>query len=454
MPHKRTFFAPGLPDKANIPHPRKILGAEVWQRAVQKHEALRAGTHYDLRLIDPKTNEAHSWAVRSLPSTPGEKVLAVQQPVHTGDYATWSGTIESGYGAGTVKLFLDDKVEVTKSEPGHILFNVYKTNGDTERYALIQTNGNNWIYYNVTATRKTRPDIPTEKPHFKTIAINAVDINNPREILSPKVDGAANVFLLRPNKIIETYSYRPSLKGANKLIDHTFRLPLYKTRVPSSVKPTVLMGEVFARDKRTGKASTVQTTAGVLLSNVWLSREKQNETPLDHIIYDVLKYKGKDVSQEPYEHKLRILHEIAEKIPQLKIAPLASTSEQKRNLINSVTQKKHSLTEEGFVVYDLDKPIPMKAKFVQDYDVYLRKVLPGEGKYTNSAGRVEYSLTKSGPITGRVGGGFSDEMRKELAANPDKYVGLPMKIYAQSQLPSGAYRMPQFKEFRTIEKFK
>lgn len=452
MLRKLGFYAPGIPDKTHKPQPRPFTTPETWNMAIQKHVANKAGEHFDLRLVDPQTNEAHSWALRYLPTYPGDKTLAVHQPLHTGDYAKWEGTIDSGYGAGTVSLFKQDKIEVTKSAPGHILFNVYKTNGDTERFALIQTGGDQWLFHNVTPTRKTRLDIPNSKPSYKTIEPSDIDFANSNQVLAPKIDGAANVFLLRPNRPIETYSYRPSAKGASKLIDHTFRLPLHKVMSPSTLKPTVLMGEVFATDKA-GHVQPVQTTTGVLLTNVWGSREKQKATPLSHVMYDVLKYNNKDVSKKPYAEKLKILQELNSQIPELKLPPMAFDAHQKARMIAEVTKGKNKLTSEGFVVYDLEQPVPFKSKFVKDFDVYFQGVHPGEGKYSKSLGRVSYSLTPRGPIIGRVGGGFSDEERNEIYANPNKYIGKIMKVEAQAQLPSKALRMPIFKEWRTVEKF-
>jgi hypothetical protein len=133
-----------------------------------------------------------------------------------------------------------EKLICLKAEPQKITFNVYRTNGDTERYAMINTGGDNWLFHNVTPTRITRPEIPSEKPHYKSIAPEVLDPTKPNEVWAPKVDGALNVFLLRPDKQIETYSYRPSSRGANRLIDHTFRLGLYRTIVPTAFKARYL----------------------------------------------------------------------------------------------------------------------------------------------------------------------------------------------------------------------
>lgn len=442
-------FAPGLPSR-HIKDVPRISEPQVWNLAIQKHDAKRAGTHFDLRLVDNKNGKAYSWAVRNLPSAPGDKTLAKLQPTHTAEYSTWSGTIESGYGAGNVELFQSDKTEIIKADPEHILFNVYKSNGDTERYALIHTGGDDWLFHNVTVTRETRPQIPTEKPSYKSIDINKVEIENPNQVLAPKIDGALNVFLLRKGKPIETYSYRPSKKDAAKLIDHTYRSNLYKTITPHAFKGnTVLLGEVFARD-RDGQTRPSTETSARLLSNVWRSRELQDVSPLDNIVFNILRYQGRDVSNKPYSEKLQLLKRITSSVPGLKMPPLAISPEQKKELVRQIMNKKHPMTSEGVVVYDLNASVPMKAKIQEDYDVHIKDVFPGEGKYRGiAAGGFTYSHTPDGPVVGRVGSGFDDETRKHMWEKPEEWKGQVARVWAQQKLPSGALRMPVFKDVRS-----
>jgi hypothetical protein len=441
----------GIPSRSIKTKPRELTTAELWSFNIQKHKAKHAGTHFDLRLVDPSSGIAHSWATRNLPSSPGEKVLAVHQPDHTVDYSTWEGNIASGYGAGNVSLFSSDKVEVTKSTADHITFNVYKTNGDTEHYTLVHTGGDDWLFFNTTPSKKTRPEINITKPKFQSVSPKTIDVNNSAQILAPKVDGAMNAFLLRKGKPIEVYSYRPSKKGPSKLIEHSFRTELYKTKTPESMRgSTVLLGELFARDTTSGRVLSNRDTSSRLLSNVWRSRELQKTAPIDNIVFDVVRYQGHDVSKKPYAEKLKILQAITREVPELKMPPLATNINDKQQLISEVSAGIHPLSQEGVVIYNLDKPVPTKAKIFNDYDVRIRDIFPGEGKYKGrGAGGFTYSHKGSNKVIGRVGSGFNDQMREQMFNDPRQFTGLVARVISQEKLPSGALRVPVFKDIRS-----
>lgn len=439
---------PGIPDRKKMSSLPQVASAQAWEFVIHDHKAKKAGPHYDLRLVDPRTGIAHSWACRHLPNSPGDKVLAVQQPDHTRAYTKFTGILIDGYGAGTVDIHKAGIAEVLKSDGNHFRFNLYEGTR-TIRYSLIKTGEKSWLWYNHTSTEENKPYIPRSKPSYKTIAPDRIDIEDLNQVLAPKIDGAANIFDLRGTKGLDVYSYRPS-KKSSELIDHTYRLQANKINLPPTLKNTVLMGEVYALNPD-GTVKPSQDTTGALVSNVWKAREKSPEFGV--AIYDVLRYKGKDTSNLPYRDKLPILQDIAQQVPRLSTPPFAVTPDEKRRLLTQVSFKQHPLTEEGYIVYDLNKSVPYKSKFQEDYDVYAREIHEGQGKHTGRMGYISYSLTPDGPIVGNVGGGFSDLQRQEIWNNQRKYIGKPMRIYSMGQLPSGAYRVPQFKDFRTAELF-
>lgn len=138
---KIAEFAPGIPDKKTktiIP----TLKDKEWEFAIQKHKANKAGLHYDLRLGDPETQKAFSWAIRYLPK-PGEKRLAIRQPDHTLKYMDFSGEIPEGYGAGKVDLKARGKTKVKKITDKKIDFEA-----DGKNYSLIKTNKDQWLIIN------------------------------------------------------------------------------------------------------------------------------------------------------------------------------------------------------------------------------------------------------------------------------------------------------------------
>lgn len=137
-------YAPGIPKSRKVHVIPEIKKPTKWHLVIQEHDAHRAGKHWDLRLVDPKTRLAHSFAVprHRLPSKRDQMLLAIQQPTHTADYAMeFQGKIPAGvYGAGKVTRKLKERVTIPKSSDDRIWFE--RPSG--EAYVLFRTKGNNW----------------------------------------------------------------------------------------------------------------------------------------------------------------------------------------------------------------------------------------------------------------------------------------------------------------------
>lgn len=109
---------------------------------IQEHDAKRAGLHWDLRIsYEDGPSEQLSWVLPKvrLPSVM-ETSLAIQVEDHPWSYRDFEGTLESGYGAGTVKLIHAGPVEVTRWETNAISF-IYAGRG----FALKKNTGDKWF---------------------------------------------------------------------------------------------------------------------------------------------------------------------------------------------------------------------------------------------------------------------------------------------------------------------
>ena len=144
----------GMRDAARTPEPIPPASAapphadETTRFVIQEHRARRL--HYDFRL--ERDGVLVSWAVpKNLPDSPSGNHLAVRTEDHPLEYAGFEGTIPRGeYGAGTVTIWDAGTYEAEKFaippdvQGGEVIVDLHgqRING---RYALIQTNGNQWL---------------------------------------------------------------------------------------------------------------------------------------------------------------------------------------------------------------------------------------------------------------------------------------------------------------------
>jgi hypothetical protein len=439
-------FAPGIPSKERSHELPEISSPTTWQFGVHDHNAERRGRHFDLRLGDPETGDAHSWAMHTSWPKPGEKTWAIQQPTHTVRYMDFEGRIPEGYGKGDVKLFDRDKTEVTSSRPGHVSFNIYRSNGP-EEYTLHRVGDKQWILMNRTTHRAKHPNLPDSKPKYKEISTSKLSYDDPRVIFQPKIDDAHNLFIFpEAGEQIRVVSYRPTNR-AQGVIEHTHKIPgIYGTRVPKDLGGTILRGGLYALDPKTGEATPAEHVGGLLNSDVWKSREKQKEHgELLSVLYDVVRFHGKDMSNAPYKEKLEVLKKVEALLPHAVHLPrIARTVKEKKQMVEDIHAGRLPETKEGVVVWNLEEGTsPIKAKFVKEHDVYVRDFFPGDGKYkSRGVGGFLFSHEPDGPIVGRVGTGLSDEQRIDMYKHPELYKGLVARVKAQQKYSSGALRAP------------
>jgi bifunctional non-homologous end joining protein LigD len=144
----------GMRDRTKTPEPVPATAPTVGNNdkfVIQEHHARRL--HYDFRL--ERDGVLVSWAVpKNLPETPSVNHLAVHTEDHPMEYLTFAGEIPKGeYGGGAVHIWDTGTYETEKfndnapdgpDKGGEVIVTLHgeKIEG---RYALIQTDGKNWL---------------------------------------------------------------------------------------------------------------------------------------------------------------------------------------------------------------------------------------------------------------------------------------------------------------------
>jgi len=139
----------GMRDASKTPEPVPKAKPATGQDntfIIQEHHARRL--HYDFRL--ERDGVLVSWAVpKNLPETTSVNHLAVHTEDHPLEYATFEGTIPKGeYGAGKVVIWDSGTYDTEKfndsAEKGEVIVTLHGSR-ISGRYALIQTNGDQWL---------------------------------------------------------------------------------------------------------------------------------------------------------------------------------------------------------------------------------------------------------------------------------------------------------------------
>jgi len=300
--------------------------------------------------------------------------------------------------------------------------------------------GKNWILYN---TSKKRADtIPDYKSSYKKVTDKDLEkyTKSKRYSMEPKIDGAHNLLVLEKNKQPKVFSYRKSKKNETGVIDHTWKFPeLLGTKTPKGTEG-IYRGEVYATH-RGGQTASVYDLSGILNSNTnnALDTMERKNIKLRMAVF------GKHGTQSNEDKNRSIYKVVSELKGPFENIERAETEEDKRKMLQSIRHKTHEKTKEGVIVIDNKTGIPMKFKLRPDYDVFIRRVFEGKGKYKGiAAGGFYYSITPHGPIVGKVGTGFTDKTRKNMFENKNEYEGKVATLHAMGRNKSGALREASF----------
>lgn len=442
-------YAPGLPSKTHFGDPHSLKPGSVVDFIVQQHKAERAGTHFDVRFGTPDTG-LFSWATRKELPKPGERIALFQQPLHRHEYKEFEGEIAEGYGKGHVSKHDEGKLLITRVSTNAIHFTkAHKKN--PERFVLRRPNvgDKRWLLMNTTPTEP----IPYEKLHYSKIspddAEKVLQQLPQGSSVQAKIDGAASLTKFQKGRV-EIASYRAAKETGHPII-HTERVlgGTLGVDYPKELEGTVVRGELYG--VRGGKAIPPQELGGILNSSVTKALKTQQDRgiALKNMVFDIQRLGGKLVTSLPYERRMELVKKVMSHLPgeTFHTPDQATTAEEAVALFKKIRSGEHPLTQEGVVIHHPGKK-PSKIKFTEEHDVYVTGVFPGEGKLKGKGvGGFTYSLKPGGKTVGKVGTGFSEELRRDMHSSPEDFIGRVAKVRAQEKLPSGALRAPALLSF-------
>ncbi len=434
----------GIPSRSNLGDLKKIKPGDVHDFIIQKHKAQRAGTHYDVRFGNKHTG-LFSWATKKELPQPGKPITLFQQPLHSHAYKDFEGTIPTGYGKGEVSKHREGKVLVTAVTPQSIHLSM-AVGQQPERYALLKpkSNSKEWLINRAN---------PLESVDAKKVKFNLVEkdraikiIKNLPEgaVVQPKIDGALNFIRLGKDRA-EVLSYRTSKRTGGPIV-HTERFFGQEPRldIPPELRGSILLSEIYG--VQGGEAIHGQELGGLLNSGIAksLQRQKDKKIQMKGMVFDIARLGNNKLEDTPYADKMEMMKKVIAVLPKGKfhLPETANTSRESMKMLKRIMKNQDPLTSEGIVIR-LPDGKRLKYKTTEEHDVYVRELFPGEGKYSGSSvGGFQYSYTPTGKIVGKVGTGFTDELRKDMHEHPERFLGRKARVRGHEKYPSGALRAP------------
>lgn len=366
---------------------------------IQEHHARRL--HYDLRL--ERDGVLVSWAVpKNLPDTPSVNHLAVHTEDHPLEYLSFHGEIPKGeYGGGQMIIWDTGTYEAEKfndvppdssKDGGEVIINLRGDKIDG-RYALIQTDGKNWLAHRMKDQK--RPQAGDLAPMLATEG-SVARLKAGQWAFEGKWDGyrvivdadrgRLTVRSRRGRDVTAEFSQFESL--AADLADHH----------------VILDGEAVALDE----------------SGVPSFSEMQNRarsTRVEFWAFDILHLDGRSLLRAKYSDRRKLLAALAEGGALIVPDPLpgdgpeALEHARKKRWEGVVAKKRESTYQPG-----RRSSSWIKDKLWNTQEVVIGGWRQGEGGRSSGIGSLMLGIPAQGGLqfVGRVGTGFTDKALAEL----------------------------------------
>jgi bifunctional non-homologous end joining protein LigD len=372
---------------------------------IHKHRATRL--HYDLRL--ERDGALPSWAVpRGLPTSFGDKRLAVRTEDHPLEYGAFEGTIPEGhYGAGEVRIFDDGTYESLEWSDKKVGFRLNGRRYPGLEYHLVKTR-TDWLVF-----LASHQDAPTIAPPAQLSPMLAeggyTGFDDPGWRFEPKLDGIRCLAYLSTDltRMIsrtgrDVTTQYPELQMIHELVDQV---------------NAVMDGEIVAFDED-GKNSFEALQQRMNLANEREIKRIAKQIPVALVAFDLLWLDGRDLTEAPFGDRRELLESVVEQDERLQLVTYVDGEGKKlvevakeHGLEGVVAKRRASRYQPGRRSGDW-----RKIKLTNTQDCVILGWTPGQGGRAGTFGALLVGAYDAGKLLwiGQVGTGFTDKMLAQL----------------------------------------
>jgi DNA ligase D-like protein (predicted polymerase)/DNA ligase D-like protein (predicted ligase)/DNA ligase D-like protein (predicted 3'-phosphoesterase) len=381
-----------------VPHKAPATGNDD-TFVIQEHHARRL--HYDFRL--ERDGVLVSWAVpKNLPDTPSVNHLAVHTEDHPLEYGAFEGSIPKGeYGGGEVFIWDSGTYETEKfndngpdgpAKGGEVIITLHGDRIDG-RYALIQTDGKNWLAHRM--KEQKRPTAGDLAPMLSTEG-SVAKLKKTQWAFEGKWDGYRVLVDADHGKLIVR-----SRRGR----DVTDEYPQFKALAADLADHHVILdGEAVALDK-----------AGVPSFGEMQNRARS--TRVEFWAFDILHLDGRSLLRAKYSDRRRLLEALADGggviVPPALPGdgPEALEHARKQRWEGVIAKKRDSTYQAG-----RRSSSWIKDKIWNTQEVVIGGWRQGEGGRSSGIGALMLGIPADGGLqfVGRVGTGFTEKELTKL----------------------------------------
>lgn len=366
---------------------------------IQEHHARRL--HYDLRL--ERNGVLVSFAVpKNLPDTPAVNHLAVHTEDHPLEYLTFEATIPKGeYGAGKMIVWDTGTYETEKfndnppdgaAKGGEVIITLHGDRIDG-RYALIQTDGKNWLAHRM--KEQKRPTAGDLAPML-SIEGSVAKLKKTQWAFEGKWDGY---------RVLVDADHGRLCVRSRRGRDVTDEYPQFKALAADLADHHVILdGEAVALDK-TGVPSFGEM------------QNRARSTRVEFWAFDILVLDGRSLLRARYSDRRRILETLAEGGGVIVPPPLEGDGPEALDYAREqrwegvIAKKRDSTYQAG-----RRSSSWIKDKIWNTQEVVIGGWRKGEGGRSSGIGALMLGIPRGGRLqfVGRVGTGFTEKELTKL----------------------------------------